>query len=253
MIAASAIAPQLDAQPQSPMSSPDKEQRWFPLESNPKLLNDYIEQLGFSTALYEFQDVLSIEDWALEMCMRPVAAVILLYPLTPKQLQYQQDEPETSPEHNIWFIKQRIGNACGTIGLLHSLLNTPSDIQKASIRPDSWLHRFLEETKTMDPIKKAELLESNNEIATMHDQATSSTENATSRGDINDKVITHFIALVDHQGTLYECDGRKKAPISHGPTTDLLIDSCKVIKQFMARDPDEIRFTILALAPKVSG
>ena len=49
---------------------------------------------------------------------------------------------------------------------------------------------------------------------------------------------------------LYELDGRKEDAIEHGKSSPatLLQDACRVIKGFIARDPDEIRFTILALA-----
>jgi hypothetical protein len=35
------------------MSEKKKKQRWFPLESNPALINGYIEKLGYDTSLYE--------------------------------------------------------------------------------------------------------------------------------------------------------------------------------------------------------
>jgi ubiquitin carboxyl-terminal hydrolase L3 len=64
--------------------------------------------------------------------------------------------------------------------------------------------------------------------------------------------IPLYSALVCINDKLYELDGRKKGPIYHGPTTQgaLLKDACKVIQKFMARDPEEVRFTITALAPK---
>lgn len=37
--------------------------------------------MGFPTAAYQFQDVLSTEEWALEMVPQPVAAVIFLFPI----------------------------------------------------------------------------------------------------------------------------------------------------------------------------
>lgn len=45
-------------------------------------------------------------------------------------------------------------------------------------------------------------------------------------------------------------DGRKAFPINHGPSSadTLLEDACKVIRQFMERDPEEVKFTIVALA-----
>lgn len=55
--------------------------KWFPIESNPLVLNKYLERMGFPTAAYQFQDVLSTEEWALEMVPQPVAAVIFLFPI----------------------------------------------------------------------------------------------------------------------------------------------------------------------------
>ena len=270
---------------------PQQQQRWFPLESNPTLINWYITKMGYDTTTtnssYEFVDVFSTEDWALEMVDQPVAAVMLLYPLTKAQLQNTPDDEQASSEvlttstnedddQDVWFMKQRIGNACGTIALIHTLANLPDDVAKAgglslslsdmeteteaesfsgsSSEPTSWLHRFLKDTKGLDPIQRAERLESDADIAKMHDTATSSLVNATGRGEIDDDVETHFIALVEVGGTLYELDGRKGRPIPHGPTTreNLLKDACqKVVRdKFMARDPTEVRFAITALSPK---
>ena len=46
-------------------------------------------------------------------------------------------------------------------------------------------------------------------------------------------------------------DGRKSGPINHGPTTKdtLLEDAAKVCKEYMARDPGEIGFSMVALGP----
>lgn len=180
----------------------------------------------------------------------------MLYPLTEKQLKHSDGDNElsTAKDYNndVWFIKQRIGNACGTIGLLHALLNTPEGLQQ-TFEPDSWLSNFASLCPPqLDPIAKAETLENDNKIATLHDEATSSESNATNRGNLDDDIITHFIALVCVKNVLYELDGRKLGPIKHGTTTPqtLLSDSCAVIKEFMKRDPNEMRFTILALAPK---
>lgn len=66
----------------------------------------------------------------------------------------------------------------------------------------------------------------------------------------HDKIDMHFVCFVHYAGTLYELDGRRKRPVAHGATTAdaLLRDAAAVIKdKFMAADPDEHRFTIVAL------
>ena len=244
--------------------------RWYPLESNPTLLNRYISNLGFSTAFYQFMDVYSTEEWALSMIPPGTVAVVMLYPITEVQETHRKqeakelfgiddkDDTEANPKtwkslnSDVWFTKQRIGNACGTIGVLHALANLPPPIQEMTIEPQSWLHRFYQSTPAiMSPLAKAELLESNEEIESKHDAATSDGANQTSRGKLEDKVHTHFVALVNVKGGLYELDGRKEGPIRHGDTTDaaFLKDACQVVKAFMDRDPEEMKFTILALAP----
>jgi ubiquitin carboxyl-terminal hydrolase L3 len=186
------------------------------------------------------------------MISQPIAAMLLLYPLTKNQTSVVDDVVAfEAMEDKVWFMKQRIGNACGTIGLLHALQNIPEAIR--IFAQDSWLLNFAHDTPIpLSPIAKAERLEKDNKIAKMHDDATNSETNATDRGNLEDKILTHFIAFVCVEGKLYELDGRKEGPILHGATSQmtLLKDSCQVIKKFMARDPEEMRFSITALAPK---
>mmetsp|Transcript_110760 Transcript_110760/g.226659 ORF Transcript_110760/g.226659 Transcript_110760/m.226659 type:complete len:205 (-) Transcript_110760:273-887(-) len=192
----------------------------------------------------------STEKWALDMIAQPVAAVLVLYPLTENQLKNTGEETVAVSEmkDKVWFTKQRIGNACGTIGLLHALLNAPEAIRL--FRKDSWIEGFSNDCPIpLDPVAKAERLEEDSKIEKMHDEATSSEANATDRSM---DVECHFITLVCVDGKLYELDGRKEGPIDHGPTSQatLLKDASAVVKKFMAKDPDEMRFTITALAPK---
>ena len=63
-------------------------------------------------------------------------------------------------------------------------------------------------------------------------------------------MICFFLLSSCVDDTLYELDGRKICPINHGPCTQdtVLERSIEVIKEFMARDPDEMRFTMIAFS-----
>lgn len=242
-----------------------KSKRWFPLESNPTALNHYISKLGFNTSIYSFVDVYAIDDESLSYLPKGCIGIIMLYPLSKVQEDHRKKEAEElsqkkaendgekTGEDGVWFIKQRIGNACGTIGIVHTLGNISEIMKEINISQFSWLHEFyLKTPKTMSPNEKAEILESNDEIERHHDESTSNTElNQTSRGNIDDKLITHFISIVNVNNEIYELDGRKECPIPHGSTNEdrFLYDGMEVVKKFMERDPNEMKFTILALVP----
>lgn len=241
--------------------------KWFPLESNPDALNHYISKLGFNTSIYSFIDVWATDDESLSYIPPGCIGIIMLYPITQVQEDHRKKEKEQmdalskdetkqsnkNNKDNVWFIKQRIGNACGTIGILHTLANISSLHSEITISPSSWLHTFFTSTSVdMSPTSKADILESNDAIEKHHDESTSDTTlNQTSRGNIDDKVLTHFISIVNVNNEVYELDGRKDCPIFHGETSEetFLHDGIKVVKGFMERDPMEYRFTILALVP----
>lgn len=205
------------------------------------------------------------------MVAKPVCAVLFLYPISPVQEEHREKEAkalEGNPTEvnqdikKVWHIKQRIGNACGTIGILHAMANLPepSHLIPAS---SSWFHRFFDACPiSLSSTQKADILEGKEEkyvalaaeLETSHDAATSDETNQTGRGTLEDKVLTHFVVFVCVDGYLYELDGRKKFPIRHGKTNqyNLLEDSCKVVQKFMNRDPTESRFNIMALAPNVN-
>ncbi len=204
----------------------------------------------------------STDEEYLSFIPKGCIGIIMLYPLTEIQEEFRKKEAEdinvnansdgSDTGTDVWFTKQRIGNACGTIGILHTLGNLSETMSEIAIQPNSWLQDFYKMTANCSPIEKAEILESNDEIEKHHDESTSNTAlNQTSRGNIDDKVLTHFISIMNVNNTIYELDGRKVGPIHHGPTTEetFLFDGMKVVKKFMDRDPNEMRFTMLALVP----
>ncbi|KAF4715687.1 hypothetical protein FOZ62_000130, partial [Perkinsus olseni] len=53
----------------------NSKKRWLPLEANPEVMTDYARSLGLPSFLH-FTDVLSVEDWAIEMVPQPVLAAV---------------------------------------------------------------------------------------------------------------------------------------------------------------------------------
>lgn len=90
---------------------------------------------------------------------------------------------------NCYYMKQTVGNACGTIGLLHCVLNCRDHL---SIQPDSFLDKFISSTLSMTPDERAEYLANDDEIEVTHEAAASEGQSSTSD---NTEVDTHFVCF----------------------------------------------------------
>lgn len=230
---------------------------WLPVESNSELLSSYSTQLGLpeETGL-QFHDVLGTEDWALEMIPQPARAVVLLYPIKEKTEEYKEEQAkliETEGQtlsSKCFFVKQTadLGNACGTIAILHTFANlsehTGGDLK---MKDGSFLNNYIKDNLEKSPEERAEALSENETVEAAHEAVVQG-----GQSEVCEDTWNHFAAFTEKDGHLYEFDGRKRFPINHGPTTKetLLADAVKVIKaNFMDRDPEEVGFAMLALAP----
>lgn len=145
----------------------------------------------------------------------------------------------------MYFIKQTIRNACGAIAILHAIAN---NMEYITFKEGSTLKAFIEKTKDLSPDEKAEVLMSSSHINDTHHECAQSGQ--TSAPDADESVDLHFIALVHRNGHLYELDGRKSGPVSHGPSSEgtFLSDAVKVCREFMSKNPSCLRFTAVALS-----
>lgn len=225
---------------------PDKKgkraKHWLPLESNPDLMNKYITALGVSPE-FCFHEVYGVEEELLCMVPQPVFAVLMLFPISEASEAHREKEEKEhqSDAPGVYFMKQVIGNACGTIGLCHAIFNA-----EQAISPDGnkFFGMFLSKSRHMSPEERAVALEENDEIEIAHQEAAGEATSDVHHA-VNDNL--HFNCFVEVDGVLYELDGRKERPINHGPCTNLLLDAARVARGFMARDPEEIRFNLVAL------
>uniref|UniRef100_A0A4W5KM75 Ubiquitin carboxyl-terminal hydrolase n=1 Tax=Hucho hucho TaxID=62062 RepID=A0A4W5KM75_9TELE len=220
---------------------------WKPTQM---LFPKFLRQLGLLPT-WQFGDVYGMDPELLSMVPRPVCAVLLLFPVTEKYESFRLEEEakikaqgqDVSPD--VYFMKQTIGNACGTIGLIHAVANNQEHLE---FETDSPLKMFLVQSTKLSPENKATFLEKDESIRVTHES--SAQEGQTEAPSLDEKVDLHFIAFVNVGGHLYELDGRKPFPISHGKTSEVhfLEDATEVCKTFMARDPQELRFTVVALS-----
>jgi len=219
---------------------------WVPIESNPEVMTKFVHQLGVPSS-WQLCDVYGLDDDLLSTVPQPAVALLLLFPINQKYEQYRLKETAEVKQRGqkisdkVYYMKQTISNACGTIGLIHCLANNRNRIQLAS----GPLKEFLDETDKLDPIERGRKLESNSSITIAHEERAQEGQTEPSQIDVD----YHFVAFVHVDGALYELDGRKEFPINHGPTTEqmFLKDAAKVCRQYIERDPDEVHFTIVAL------
>ncbi|KAL3497558.1 hypothetical protein ACH5RR_040290 [Cinchona calisaya] len=218
--------------------------RWLPLEANPDVMNQFLWGLGVPPEKAECYDVYGLDEELLEMVPKPVLAVLCLYPITSQteEERVKEDSVIEDPTTGIYFMKQTVGNACGTIGLLHAVGNITSEI---NLVEGSYLDKFFKTTANMDAMERARFLENDREMEVAHSVAATGGDT-----EATDNVDTHFICFACVNGQLYELDGRRSGPVSHGSSSpsSLLQDAAKVIQKMIQNNPDSLNFNVMAIS-----
>lgn len=226
--------------------------RWIPLEANPDVMNQFIWGLGVPEGDVQFCDVYGLDDELLAMVPQPVLAVLFLYPLTSLDEEEKEESSASATStagskelsKKVYFTKQTVGNACGTVGVIHAIGNATSQIKLVE---GSYFEKFYKQTADMDPVQRATFLEEDDEMEDAHSVAASAGDT-----DANVDVNEHFVCFCCVDGELYELDGRKSQPTSHGPSSPetLLQDAAEVIKARIAENPNSMNFNVMALSKK---
>ncbi|PAA94236.1 hypothetical protein BOX15_Mlig020541g1, partial [Macrostomum lignano] len=194
---------------------------------------------------WNFMDVFSLDKELLDMLPKPVACLLFIYPITDKSEAAPIGEKLPASTEGVYFMKQTVSNACGTVALLHAIANKRDQLQ---IEKDSTLDKFFAKTKDSTPEERAKIMETDEGLNTAHESA--ATEGQTSAPDRESRTNLHYIALLNRGGKILEFDGRRDGPVSHGDTNEsnFLADSATVVQKFMARQSDDLNFSIVALA-----
>ncbi|KAK0120411.1 hypothetical protein ONS96_010626 [Cadophora gregata f. sp. sojae] len=196
------------------------------LENNPEVMNALSLKLGLpiSPAL-QFHDIYSLSDPdILSLIPQPIHALLVILPFTPswhadREAEDSLTEPYTASgpsEPVIWF-KQTIGHACGSIGLLHCLLNSPA---RHHLRPDSIALQIREAAIPLKMEERARMLYDNEAFLEAHQSVAEMGDTSAPGAEEGERLGQHFVAFVKGEGDgeeyLWELEGRRKGPINRG-------------------------------------
>lgn len=224
-------------------------------------MNELATKLGLSPEL-QFYDVYTLDEPELLVHIpRPVLALLVNIPLTPAWAQSRtsedagkEDYAGSGPEEPVIWFKQTIGHACGSIGLLHCVINGPA---VDFVKPDSDFATIRRLAIPLDMTKRAEMLYNNEPFEIAHKSVEEAGQSHTSPGDGRDG--GHFVSFVKSGGKLWELEGDRKGPLDRGILDDdedvlspraLDMGIKRIIKMNADGGGESLLFSCIALAPR---
>ncbi|VDK88376.1 unnamed protein product [Litomosoides sigmodontis] len=189
--------------------------QWLPLESNPEAITNFMHKIGVEKGV-ECVDVYGFEDDVLAFIPQPCYAVMLCFPVVDKvdkimePIYEKMKEKECVVPDGVFFMKQKIRNACGTFALIHSLANNQNKINLGYGSLKQWLDKAVD----LDVEERSDSLAENSVLAEAHD-------NCARGGDTDSNIVDHhFICYVNHGNKLLELDSSAPCPRICGLTSD---------------------------------
>lgn len=230
-------------------------------ENNPEVMNQLASKLGLSDEL-AFYDVYSLDEpELLAHIPRPALALLVIIPLTPSWDKDRKAEDDGKGDYTgvgpnepvVWF-KQTIGNACGSIGLLHCAINGPA---VDYIRPGSDCEKIRRDAIPLKMAERADMLYNSTPFEVAH-------KSVEQVGDTSAVPTTkhsgqHFVAYVKTDGRLWELEGSRKGPLDRGGLAEdedvlspkaLELGLKRIIRLEQEAGGRDLRFSCMALARK---
>ena len=163
-------------------------ENWVGLESNPEVLTEYAHKMGVSKT-WGFSDVFGLDEEALKMVPAPCAGIIFLYPFSQVEARKRTlgtDRGKQVP--GVWYMDQTIGNACGAVALMHTVMNAMERVAKDS----SFCLKFQTDAKGANSRERGELFGS--ALRELHKEV--SGRGQTEAPKANADLDFHFVSLV---------------------------------------------------------
>lgn len=229
-------------------------------------MNALKKRLGLSDDL-QFYDVYSLDEpELLAHIPRPTYALLVIIPLTKVWDNERKNEDTAKDDYSgvgedepvVWF-KQTIGHACGSIGLLHSVINGPAS---KHIAPGSALESIRRAAIPLEMSERAQMLYDNEAFEAAHKSVENLGDTAAPPPDPSHQAGQHFVSFVKAgDGHLWELEGSRKGPIDRGTLSEdedvlspraLNLGIKRVIQLVQDAGIDDLRFSCTALAPMSS-
>jgi ubiquitin carboxyl-terminal hydrolase L3 len=236
---------------------------WTVLENNPEVMNHLAKDLGLDTNALSFYDVYSLTDPdMLAFIPRPAVALLVIIPMTPTWNEARTTEDKDKTEYEgkgdaepvIWF-KQTIGNACGSIGLVHCLLNSEAS---QHIQPSSTIDTIRKEALPKPIWERAKVLEDSDAFEKAHADAVHLGDTVPPVQIGEDHSGQHFVAFVKAKdGHLWELEGGRMGPLDRGVLKEdedvlspaALENGIGRLMRIESEKGGDLRFSAIALAP----
>ncbi|KAF2715636.1 cysteine proteinase [Pleomassaria siparia CBS 279.74] len=231
------------------------------LENNPEVMNKLAHDLGLSPK-FGFHDIYSLTDPdLLAFIPRPALALLVIIPLTPTwdEARIAEDKDQADyegcgeSEPTIWF-KQTIGDACGSIGLVHCCLN--GEVFK-HVTPGSTLDQIRTEALPKKMLERAKVLEDSEAFEKAHGDAAVLGDTKPPDKKEHEHTGQHFVAFVKGKdGHLWELEGSRKGPLDRGTLKedeDVLSEAALEmglgrLMKIETENGGDLRFSAIALA-----
>ncbi|KAK9900433.1 ubiquitin carboxyl-terminal hydrolase isozyme L5 [Cystobasidium minutum MCA 4210] len=230
---------------------------WSLTESDPAIFTALLSELGVKGL--EVSELYSL-DASLLSSLQPIYALIFLFKyVDPAESPASSDPSATGTpkeDTDFYFAHQVINNACATMAILNAALNIqggPAEAgQDVDLGPD--LTTLKEFSLALDPSSRGWAVSNSEKIREAHNSFARSDpfEHSRDPDDEREKEDAyHFITYIPIEGELYELDGLKRTPVSHGklhkdaPWTDAA--KAVIERRIASYGGSEINFNLMAI------
>jgi len=222
-----------------------KNESWVGLESNPAVMTQYAQKLGVSDR-WSFSDCWGLDSDALKHVPAPCVGCIFLYPFSQVEARKRALGARRGCEvPGVWHMKQLVGNACGAVAIMHTVMNTLDRVGAGA----GFLSEFGASTKAANAHERGKLFAP--ALRQVHSELAAQGQTAAphAKADLD----FHFISLVEVQGHLYELDGNNDGPLdcgALGADETFLEAAVRHVKAAYIAPFPESHFSLITLGPK---